>query len=1329
MFKKLVAKIVGDPNKKIIEDLEPLVAEVAAFEPELQQLSDDELRLRTAVLRERARNDEELEELMTEAYALVREASLRTTGLRHYDVQIMGGILLFRGEVVEMRTGEGKTLVATLPLFLNALSDRGVHLVTVNEYLARRDGGWMGKIFSFLGLTVGCIGPQQFSALYDPDYVNPGAELEDERLVHWQPSTRSQAYEADITYGISSEFGFDYLRDNMATNADRLVQRQLHFAIIDEVDNVLIDEARTPLIISGPAARSGTEYKRFAGYVRNLRKNTADEDDEPNGHYDIDEKSRSISLTDMGIAEIEHRIEEIDEDAGESLYDPRFYELTYYLDNALRAEYLFKNNVQYVIKDGEIIIVDDFTGRLMPGRRYSDGLHEAIEAKEGVSIKRETITVATITLQNYFRLYEKLAGMTGTALTDAEEFDKIYELGVTPLPTNVQHIVDTGAMGLVEDKVKVEGTDAIRYVDPSSEEPVFFKRIDFKDQIYGTSVAKDEAIVNEIRRVNESGRPILVGTTSVEHSESIHRVLQKEKIVHNVLNAKIHQSEAMVVAQAGQKGAVTISTNMAGRGTDILLGGNPEGLAADWISGALFDQRQLEQLARNLLVDGSESAYAFARRNKKLDEELVDWLAENNNQIQEALPEVERVGLTRYVTRLLYESYELDYGEAEKTVLMIQAGQLQRARESLADLGKDVAFVDHVLRELDTLGKYAAALQNRQSTAEQKAEILAGVLAQLLFEQHYNARAALIRAVLVGDAQEAAAVAQETPGLNQEVVRKIEEIKQDTQRTRSEIWRLGGLHVIGSERHESRRIDNQLRGRAARQGDPGSSRFFLSLEDDLMRRFGGERLKGFMSRTSIPDDMPIENSMLDKIIESSQERIEGFNFDIRKNVVEYDDVMSKQRQAIYGERRAILRGEAVDLDDKMIGAFEIAIEDLVTNYVIDYVGYVHREIDRVIGEFSTDATDIINVTGILRYLRGLLPDVVKLDREELDDLSADALAERLMVLAYENEERGDNLYQLLQAMGRFLPILPTIPNLGALARYRSGQVQIKDRWRVEYIEHVDDLFNNFLADQIAVDEREQIWTKAETELAQAFNQFRTEGLTVKTGGLRQDKFRQQVTLSLRNLLLDSLSALDGEQLIQALNAYVIRQQEKWRERIGNDEYQNFQRTLLLSAIDNEWRDYLTAMDDLRREIGLTALGQRDPKVEYKRRSFEMFKNMRENIDKDVADRFFRQISNHVAFVERQQAEVAYKLQAQSAGYEIVSHGSGKSGMRRATAKVGRNDPCPCGSGKKYKHCHGRINRSATNKTTNGQGRRSVETASGAQSQSNSAKKKKKRRRR
>ena len=664
MFKKLVSKFVSDPNKKIITSLMPVVEEVAAIEPQMQQLSDDGLRAKTAELKDRHAAGESLNELLPEAYALVREASVRTTGLRHYDVQIMGGTLLHRGDVVEMRTGEGKTLVGTLPLFLNSLTGRGVHLVTVNEYLVRRDGGWMGKIFNLLGLTVGCIGPQKFSALYDPDYVNPGAELEDERLVHWRPSTRQQAYQADITYGTSSEFGFDYLRDNMATSRDKLVQRDLVFAIIDEVDNVLIDEARTPLIISGPADRSGKEYSRFSEYVRRLKRNTVEDDDEePNGHYDLDEKSRSISLTDMGIAEVERRIPEIDTDAGDGLYDPRFYHLTYYLDNALKAQYMYKKDVQYVVQGGEVVIVDDFTGRLMAGRRYSEGLHEAIEAKEGVQIKRETVTVATITLQNYFRLFEKLAGMTGTALTDAEEFDKIYELGVTPLPTNVQYIVDNDVLGLVEKKEKVDNSDQTIYLDPNTKQPKFYKRLDHPDQIFGNEQAKDNAIIREVQRVVESGRPVLVGTTSVEHSETINRLLREANIQHTVLNAKIHQSEALVVAQAGRKGAVTISTNMAGRGTDILLGGNPEGMAAELLEEQMFKRPLLTQLIFKYLEEGDAAAKEYTNHNGKLDSDLVPWIVAEKEKLDEALVEIEEQQVMGYLARVLGEEYQLEYNE------------------------------------------------------------------------------------------------------------------------------------------------------------------------------------------------------------------------------------------------------------------------------------------------------------------------------------------------------------------------------------------------------------------------------------------------------------------------------------------------------------------------------------------------------------------------------------------------------------------------------------------------------------------------------------------
>ena len=1331
MFKKLVNKIVGDPNKKVIEDLKPIVAEINALEPAMQALSDEEMREKAAELRERHEAGESLDDLLVEAFALVREASARTTGMRHYDVQLMGGILLHRNEVVEMRTGEGKTLVGTAPLFLNALTGRGVHLVTVNEYLARRDGGWMGKIFHFLGLSVGVIGPQQYSALYDPNYVHPGAELEDERLVHWRPCTRKQAYLADITYGISSEFGFDYLRDNMVKEKEKLVQRDLYYAIIDEVDNVLIDEARTPLIISGPAPRSGKEYARFAEYVRRLKKNTVEDDDEePNGHYDIDEKSRTISLTEMGIAEIERRIPELDPDAGDSLYDPRFYHLTYYLDNALKAQYLFKRDVDYVVQNGQVIIVDDFTGRLMPGRRYSEGLHEAIEAKEGVQIKKETITVATITLQNYFRLYEKLGGMTGTALTDAEEFDKIYELGVTPLPTNVQYIVDQGEMGLVVKKEKDESAEKVMYCDPDTGEPVFFKRTDYKDQIYGNVETKDKAIIREVKRVHETGRPVLVGTTSVEHSEKISKMLQQEGIPHAVLNAKMHQSEALVVAQAGRKGAVTISTNMAGRGTDILLGGNPEGLAADLLEQEMFKRDTLHKLAFKLLDEGETAAREYANNHPKLSEELVDWLLATRQEMGKALKEIEQIQVIGYLAKKLGAAYGVEYNDVVKVLRLVHSGFAAEARDYLEKIGKDVALAEDAARQWDLYSRYQRIHEDIPQAAQ--------FLAEMVFDKHYNARAALIRATLAGNRAEAEKITAEIPALGPEWIDRIEAVIEQTRQEREEVWRLGGLHVIGSERHESRRIDNQLRGRAARQGDPGSSRFFLSLEDELMRRFGGERLKSWMNKgvmSGIPEDMPLEFGVLDKMIANAQERVEGYNFDMRKNIVEYDDVMNKQRQAIYSERRKILMGDGVDYDEKIDEAFSHAIAELVDHYVTNYIGYIQNEVSRIIQEATTDATDTIHLNSVIVRLRGLLPGVVSLDKAELADLSPQELEEQLLELAYENEENGYNLVQLMQAMGRFLPLLPPIPNLGALAGRKGGQLQLRENIRRVYIQQVRAFFDEFVAEQVDLEpeERNRIWQEAETALNQAFSQFSVEGLSVKNAPGRQLRFKQKGDEALRRLLLNTLAAMEPEQLIVALEAYVKAQQEKWRRQIGDEEYRNFQRLLLLDSIDREWRDYLTAMDDLRREVGLEALGQRDPKVQYKLRSAQMFMDMRGNIEQHIVDNFFSQIAGHQAYIQQQKAEVAYQTQAHDAGYELVKRKDGKGvQLRRDMPKVGRNDPCPCGSGKKYKNCHMKQDqaRGAGRQPVNGRpAPKTRQPAKLSAARSGKKKKKKKRRRR
>lgn len=1292
MFKKILHKIVGDPTKKYLDSFQPTLDEVQSLETELEGLSDEALRNKTAIFKERYQKGEALEEIMPEAYALVREVSRRTTGLRHYDVQILGGILLHRGEVVEMRTGEGKTLVATLPLYLNALAGEGVHLVTVNEYLARRDGGWMGKIFYALGLSVGCIGPQQFSALYDPDYVNPGAELEDERLVHWRPCTRPEAYKADITYGISSEFGFDYLRDNMVTNRERLVQRDLNFAVIDEVDNVLIDEARTPLIISGPSGTNSQEYVRFAQYVRGLKENTAEEDQEPNGHYDIDEKSRTINLTEMGIVAIEDKIPEINAEAGDSLYDPRFYQLTFYVDNALKAQYLFKRDKQYVVQNGEVIIVDDFTGRLMPGRRYSDGLHEAIEAKEGVQVKRENVTVATITLQNYFRLYEKLAGMTGTAMTDAEEFDEVYELEVNPLPTNVDYIVEKGIMGLEPRHRKVEGAEETYFVHPDEpEKRVFAKRIDFADRVYKDLEAKDRAIAEEIIRVKETGRPVLVGTTSVEHSEHLHRMLNRMKVDHAVLNAKIHQSEALIVAQAGRKGAVTISTNMAGRGTDILLGGNPEGMAAETLEKEMFDRQDLLQLAVRLFVDGEEKAGEYVQSNRKLTADLIPALQDTKSEFDEALTEIENSQVIGYLSLKFQEPYDIDYSDIRQVLRLVRAGQLAEARDYLDKIDKDVALVDEAVRLWGMYTRY----ERMHSDPRQAAEFIA----ETLFEKLYNSRAALIRASLAGEKAEAERLVKIIPGLEPRHLERVEALKKQAEKERREIWELGGLHVIGSERHESRRIDNQLRGRAARQGDPGSSRFFLSVEDDLMRRFGGERLKGAMSRISMPDDLPIEAGILDRIIESSQERIEGYNFDIRKNVVEYDDVMSKQREAIYGERRAILMGESIDLDDKVDEAFDSGIDELIQNYIIDYLTYVRGEVERAIADFSTDATDAININGILVRMRGLLPGVVTLDRSELADASADQITRELMGLAQENLDEGRNLYQFLQAAGRFIPLLPPIPNLGALlSGRRSGQLQARENLHLQFVEQIEKVFEDFLASHIEENKREKIWNRTIEQIDAAFSQFNVEGLSNKAIQSQQPVFYRNVDEALRNLLLDSLSALDNEQLSEALNDYVGRQRDNWKAQIGEEEYENFQRLVLLDAIDREWRDYLIAMDDLRREIGLEAIAQRDPKVEYKRRSYQMFAEMRRNIEKNVMDSFFRRLASHQDFIRKREESIAYQERMSQAGYQVVQREKGKGiELRRDMPKVGRNDPCPCGSGKKYKNCHMRKDQATTSK--------------------------------
>ncbi len=734
MVFKILSKLAGDSNERELSRLEPVVDAINGLEPEFEALSDTDLRNKTNEFRARLDEGESLDYLIPDAFAAVREAAKRTLGQRHYDVQLMGGMVLHSGRVAEMKTGEGKTLVATLPMYLNALTGRGAHLVTVNDYLAKRDTQWMGPIYHLLGLTVACL-------QHDTAYLfNPASETEDPSLNNLTPVSRQEAYEADITYGTNNEFGFDYLRDNMVQTKAQMVQQELHFAIVDEVDNILIDEARTPLIISGEAAKSPQAYQTMARLVPQLEREK---------DYTIDEKSRSVSLTQDGITRVEAMLKL------SNLYDPQNYALTHYLENALRAYAVYQRDVDYMVKDREAIIVDEFTGRLMEGRRYSDGLHQAIEAKEGLQIKRESITLATITLQNYFRLYEKLAGMTGTAVTESEEFYKIYTLDVVTIPTHMPMV-----------------------------------RGDQADQIFKSEEGKYQAVVRDVEELHNEGAPVLIGTASVERSEHLSKMMTKAGIVHQVLNAKHHEREAMIVSQAGRIGAVTVATNMAGRGTDIILGGRPDGRVPQ------------------------------------------DWQDEHDKVVE-----------------------------------------------------------------------------------------------------------------------------------------------------------LGGLHIIGTERHEARRIDNQLRGRSGRQGDPGGSRFYISLEDELMRRFGGDKIKSIMGWAGIEDDAPVEHRWINKSVESAQTKVEGYNFDIRKRLVEYDDVANNHREVIYNQRRLIL--QEADL--------KANIKEMIETEIVE----------NVYGHLSDEHGDDWDVEGLIASVLGLLPLPPEINAEKLAELSRTEIEELLL-------ERAESVYQALE---------------------------------------------------------------------------------------------------------------------------------------------------------------------------------------------------------------------------------------------------------------------------------------------------------------------------
>jgi len=746
MFKWLGGLV--DSNEKELKRLQPLVDTINQLEPEFKKLSDDELSAKTGEFKARLADGSSLDELLPEAFAAVREAAQRTIGLRHFDVQLIGGIVLHQGKIAEMKTGEGKTLVATLPLYLNALTGQGCHLVTVNDYLARRDPYWMGPVYHALGLSVSSIYPMQSPDEHTPALIyDPEFDSGDSHWPHFRPVPRQEAYQADITYGTSAEFGFDYLRDNMVAELSHCVQHPLNYAIADEVDYLLIDEARTPLIISAPDVEAGQRYQLFARLIPSLKKEA---------DYTVDEKTRSVSLTDAGITNMERMLQREGQLKADNLYDPANADLHRYLRNALSAREAYHRDREYVVKDGEVIIVDEFTGRLMHGRRYSDGLHQAIEAKERVRVQQESRTYATVTIQNYFRMYQKLSGMTGTALTEAEEFHKIYKLEVMVIPTHKPMI-----------------------------------RQNFPDQIYKDVKSKFKAVVREIEQMSKAGRPVLVGTVSIENSEYLSDLLKKKGIPHHILNAKQHEREAYIVAQAGKPGAVTVATNMAGRGVDIILGGNPQ--------------------------DGEEK----------------DWQKEHQKVVE-----------------------------------------------------------------------------------------------------------------------------------------------------------LGGLHIVGTDRHEARRIDNQLRGRSGRQGDPGSSRFYVSLEDDIVRRFGGDRIKGFMEWAGMDEDTPIENSLVNKSIENAQVKVEGYNFDIRKHLVEYDDVVNHHRELIYGERRKIISG--ADLKSNILSM----VGDEIKNIVAAHTANEHGE--------GWDAD------GLLGKASAILPIPSTFNAQAISQMKPGQIEEKLIELAnilYEDKEK------------------------------------------------------------------------------------------------------------------------------------------------------------------------------------------------------------------------------------------------------------------------------------------------------------------------------------
>jgi preprotein translocase subunit SecA len=1058
MLNTLLTKVIGTRNERELKRIWPIVHRIGELEAGLRQLSDTELRAKTAEFKARSAGGQTLDDLLPEAFAVVREGGRRILNMRHFDVQLVGGIVLHRGMIAEMKTGEGKTLVATLASYLNALDGKGVHVVTVNDYLAKRDSDWMGRLFRFLGLTVGCI------------------------QHHLSDQERQVAYGSDITYGTNNEFGFDYLRDNMKFDLGSYVQRGHNFAAVDEVDSILIDEARTPLIISGPAEESTDKYYRINGIIPKLRPGARITGDkkaeeraelEKTGDYIIDEKAKTVTLTEMGMAHAERLL------GVQNLWEPQNMDVLHHVNQGLRAHTLFSKDVDYVVNDGQVIIVDEFTGRLMPGRRWSDGLHQAVEAKEKVKIERENQTLATITFQNYFRMYKKLSGMTGTAETEAAEFDKIYKLEVLAVPTNRPLI-----------------------------------RVENPDVVYRTEREKFDAVLTEIKELNASGRPVLVGTISIEKSEHLSTLLKRAAIKHVVLNAKYHEREAEIVAQAGRFGAVTIATNMAGRGTDIILGGVP-----DLRSKAILTEQEIDL---EQATDEQKSA-AFDQASREMAADYKKALVERKQNT------VDRATLAKRYLGIL-ASFATDHPSVQATTAVAGEGT--------------------------PLANYLTAARTLSRSAKEK-------IARAFYPQIEEPVDFLTVHPWKAKLEEIA----NTPEFT-----KVESLLEANERER--VVALGGLHILATERHEARRIDNQLRGRAGRQGDPGSSRFYLSLQDDLMRIFGSERISGLMLKLGMEEGIPIEHGLVTRSIERAQRQVEAQNFAVRKHLLEYDDVMNKQRTAVYDMRRIVLEGK--NTRDYVLG---------LSREVLEWYLETYAALKQDPGEWNTEGLHLA-----LKETFGIDVPVAEMSR-----------------------------------MGR-----------------------------TEMAEHL----------QKAIETR-----YAEKEQA-----------------------------------------------------------------VGPELMLFHQRMIMLQIVDGQWKDHLYSLDHLKEGIGLRGYGQRDPLVEYKKESFAMFQALMDRIDEEILRWIFlyqpvpgggpeaaddedrggpapsaagrpagsapparvrepelamagvKSLPKNLSFNDPTAAPSAF-AQAQPREAEGGA-GSEVQTIRREGKKVGRNDPCPCGSGKKYKKCHG-----------------------------------------